>query len=155
MTTADGRPEDEPVAPTEPAEEVPSESSKSSVGRTTWSLLSWTIKEEDIKSVKDFKLVSKMLLGEINRLMEEVRRLTMLTVDYNQKCMDLAVREERLRGLQESVTVRALLFSLGGLAGGLIFLPDLAHYQWAITALCFACFLLAIWNPDWLNLKKK
>ncbi|MFA6524421.1 MAG: hypothetical protein WC264_01925 [Candidatus Paceibacterota bacterium] len=142
MTIEDIKPDEEPTSPQETGEV------KSPEGKAPWSSLNSIIQEQDIKSVKDFKLVSKMLLGEINRLIKEVGQLNSLTEDYNKKNTELAVLKERLGAFN----VRSFLFSIGGLLGGVAFIPNLSTSQEiGVVLLCVICFMIAMLNPDWLN----
>ncbi|MFH1162367.1 MAG: hypothetical protein V1696_03815 [Candidatus Jorgensenbacteria bacterium] len=113
------------------------------------------ITEEDLENNKVAKVVARTLLGDTKRYQSEIAGLKPFKDKFYQKSEESAVLKERLLGLGESIGVRNLLFTVGGLLGGLFFTPDLLQYRWGIALLCLASFVLAMWNPDFLKSFKK
>ncbi len=144
-----GKPDEEPTVSFE-AEDIKSLAN----AKTPWSGLNSIITEEEIKNAKNLRLVTKILLGEISRLGRDLTELKIFKEDYYKKSEELAVLTERLIGLKDSVTVRSLLYAIGGLLGGLIFVSDLEQYRLGIFVLCVISFALAFIDPDWLHRKK-
>lgn len=122
--------------------------------KTQYSGIKDDITEADLEDNKVAKVVARTLLGRMKECQKEISELKGFKDKYHEKNQESAVLQERMYGLEESVSVRSLLFTLGGIFGGLAFLPDIKPYLWGFIILCFVCLIMALWNPKFLRKDK-
>ncbi|MBI4132822.1 MAG: hypothetical protein HY473_01915 [Candidatus Sungbacteria bacterium] len=150
MTTQDGRPDEEPSVSQE------SEETKSS-SKTPFSGLSDSITEDELKNAKSLKLITKMLLGEVKRLKQEIGDLRNFKDRFYEAHEKAAVLAETLANLEGSVGARSAIFVLAGLLLG--FLPTLWSNQtlnflfWPAAIIGVALLVVAWYNPSFLRRK--
>ena len=135
------KPEEEPRSPKEIGP------SKSMV-KTTFLGIKNDVTEEDLEKPEVAKVIARTLLGDIKVHQGEILELRDFKDRYYEKNKDCAVLEERLSGLEESVGIRSLFFTLGGLFLGLVFVPEMSRYQIGLGILGLSCLFLAMRNSS-------
>ncbi|MDO8407787.1 MAG: hypothetical protein Q7S95_00935 [bacterium] len=111
------------------------------------------ITELDLDNHDVAKVVARTLLNETRLSRTEIAELKSFKDRFYEATQLAAVLTERIKGLNESITIRSFFFTIGGVAGGLMFNPDLASYRWPIIATSVISLMLAAWNPGFLRYK--
>lgn len=110
--------------------------------------ISDAISDEALEDHKVAKVIAKTALSENKRLEKEIIELKNYKDQYYEKKEESAVLSTQINQQGESIGVRNLFFTIGGLLGGLLFVADMASYRLGFGIGCIACFIVAMLKPD-------
>lgn len=145
------QPDEEPMLPPG-ANEGPT--SVKSIKKNQFSGIKDSISDKDLENHSVAKIVAKTLLGEVKKCESEIGELETFRDRFHESNLNAAVLSEKLGGMESATTVRSLLYSLGGIFGGLLFNSGLTvTQQIGFAVLCVVCFLVATLNPLFIRRK--
>lgn len=114
-----------------------------------WSSVKDDITDDDFNDHNVCKRMAKDFLSRYKEARKEISGLKLIQEQFNELRVEFARLDEQKKSLKESVSVRFLLYSVGGLFGGLTY--AVPEHVIPLVLACVVSFGLAVWNPDFLN----